>query len=460
MDVHNIGIVTILGAFGAATGAISAVIVYAICVNHRRLSPILGRRPLNWFEKDLLNRVETQESLKDDFIGSKSHVISDQKNNILEQTDNNFDNEKWSFNYTYDSITNESPRGESDDISVSSISSFVPPLPEGAVVALEKHMVIVKTPPNVADACFKINNTEISTLSDYKMCPSLSTSSSEENKGELNIGLMYDTSTSILTVRLVEARNLCARELSGTANPYAKIRLLPDQNNVWQTKIHRRTLDPVFDEDFVFEITPELSLAAKTLEILLYDFDAFARHYNLGYVQLHLSSVINLLHSTFTFITIPILYYDAESEIKVPLQGKLMVSLSYQKPIEKLIIILVRAKNLSRVNNSTNTSLYVEVKIMQDGECTHKKRSSTQHDTNPVWNDIVDFDIHDKLLSKCIIEFSILQGNGELVAKCEVSNKHQKDLFHRVLAGKGASAQWLPLFKPKIYSDDRIKFKH
>lgn len=27
-------------------------------------------------------------------------------------------------------------------------------------------------------------------------------------------------------------------------DPYAKIRLLPDKNNVWQTRIHRRTLNP------------------------------------------------------------------------------------------------------------------------------------------------------------------------------------------------------------------------
>lgn len=44
--------------------------------------------------------------------------------------------------------------------------------------------------------------------------------------------------------RTFKAHDLRARELSGIADPYAKIRLLPDRSNVWQTTIHRRTLNP------------------------------------------------------------------------------------------------------------------------------------------------------------------------------------------------------------------------
>lgn len=44
----------------------------------------------------------------------------------------------------------------------------------------------------------------------------------------------------------------------------------------------------VFDEDFVFEVQPS-SLARRTLEILLYDFDAYSRHHSIGGVQLALA---------------------------------------------------------------------------------------------------------------------------------------------------------------------------
>lgn len=50
MNVHDIGIVAVLGTVGAATGAISAVIVYTICVRRKRLSLLVsGRGPLNWY---------------------------------------------------------------------------------------------------------------------------------------------------------------------------------------------------------------------------------------------------------------------------------------------------------------------------------------------------------------------------------------------------------------------------
>lgn len=119
----------------------------------------------------------------------------------------------------------------------------------------------------------------------------------------------------------------------------------------------------MFDEDFVFEIMPESSLAARTLEILLYDFDAFSRHRSLGYVQLPLSSVINLLHASVTLITKPILRSDVEYGVRPLFHGELMVSLSYQPSAEKLTIIVVRAKHLPILNNSRNMSLYVKVSI-------------------------------------------------------------------------------------------------
>ncbi|KAG8335339.1 hypothetical protein J6590_070577 [Homalodisca vitripennis] len=46
------------------------------------------------------------------------------------------------------------------------------------------------------------------------------------------------------------AHDLQARDFSGTADPYAKIRLLPDRSNVWQTRIHKRTLNPEVKEWF------------------------------------------------------------------------------------------------------------------------------------------------------------------------------------------------------------------
>ncbi|XP_011335596.1 synaptotagmin-2 [Ooceraea biroi] len=468
MDVHGAGVVAVLGTVGAATGAISAVIVYTICARRRRL-PLLTSvgGPLNWFEKDLLDRAEeAARSSKDVLVGLGSGVALSRDNKITRRSDSHSDDDEWQSDHVFDSIASDSPRrvmhhlSESDNIPPSPMSPLTPPLPEGAVVASEKRMVIVKPPTRSLDGSqSRLNSVEIESAPRHKLSSSSSTSSSDEIRGELKLGLLYDANAGILTVRLIEAHDLRARELSGIADPYAKIRLLPDRSNVWQTTIHRRTLNPVFDEDFVFEVAPESSLAGRTLEVLLYDFDAFTRHRGLGYVQLPLSSIPDLGSNLIT-VTRPVLRYGAEGGFKAPPLGELMVSISYQVSIEKLTIIVVRARNLPVLDDPANANPYVKVSLMQDGKSFKKKKSSVQQEaSSPVWNDILSFDVTSDVLPKCVLQFSVLRANGDLLAKCEVSSSCQRELFQRVLSGKGASAQWLPLSEPEAQRGDNSESK-
>ncbi|XP_039304606.1 synaptotagmin-1 [Solenopsis invicta] len=460
MDVHGAGVVAVLGTVGAATGALSAVIVYTICARRRRLLTSVGG-PLNWFEKDLLNRAEEAAKSSKDVLVGVALSRDNKANGQNGQNDSLSDEDEWQSDHVFDSIASDSPRkviqhlSESDDISPSPMSPFAPPIPEGTVIASEKRMIIVRPPPRSTDGSYsRLNSVEMESAPRHKLSSSSSTSSSDEIRGELKLGLIYDGNAGILTVKLIEAHDLRARELSGIADPYAKIRLLPDRNNIWQTTIHRRTLNPIFDEDFVFEVAPVSSLAGRTLEILLYDFEAFTRHRGLGYVQLPLSSIPNL-GIDLVIIVKPILRYGAESGFKAPPLGELMVSISYQLSIEKLTVIVVRAKNLPILDDPANANSYVKVSLIQNGKSLKKKKSSIQREaTSPVWNDILTFDISNGILPNCVLQFSVLRANGDLLARCEVSNSCQRELFQRVLSGKGASAQWLPLTEPEAQHDD------
>lgn len=46
----------------------------------------------------------------------------------------------------------------------------------------------------------------------------------------------------------------------------------------------------MFDEDFVFEVRPA-TIGRRTLEVLLFDFDAYSRHVVIGGAQLALAHV-------------------------------------------------------------------------------------------------------------------------------------------------------------------------
>ncbi|GBP63855.1 Synaptotagmin-9 [Eumeta japonica] len=51
---------------------------------------------------------------------------------------------------------------------------------------------------------------------------------------------------------IFEARDLPIKDVSGSSDPYIKVFLLPDRKKKFQTKVHRKNLNPVFNETFLF----------------------------------------------------------------------------------------------------------------------------------------------------------------------------------------------------------------
>lgn len=52
-------------------------------------------------------------------------------------------------------------------------------------------------------------------------------------------------------LQVLEARGLPIKDMTGSSDPYVKIFLLPDRKKKFQTKVHRKNLDPVFNETFI-----------------------------------------------------------------------------------------------------------------------------------------------------------------------------------------------------------------
>lgn len=41
----------------------------------------------------------------------------------------------------------------------------------------------------------------------------------------------------------------------GTSDPYVKVFVLPDKKKKYDTKVHKKTLNPVFNETFTFKVS-------------------------------------------------------------------------------------------------------------------------------------------------------------------------------------------------------------
>jgi len=57
-----------------------------------------------------------------------------------------------------------------------------------------------------------------------------------------------------LTVGVLQAEELKGMDMSGTSDPYVKVYIMPDKKKKYETKVHRKTLSPVFNETFVFKV--------------------------------------------------------------------------------------------------------------------------------------------------------------------------------------------------------------
>lgn len=107
---------------------------------------------------------------------------------------------------------------------------------------------------------------------------------SSKNCGSINFSLKYDYENEALLVNILKAVDLPAKDLCGTSDPYVKVYLLPDRKK-FQTRVHRKTLNPTFSETFQFPV-PYDELAARKLHMSVFDFDRFSRHDMIGEVVL------------------------------------------------------------------------------------------------------------------------------------------------------------------------------
>ena len=76
---------------------------------------------------------------------------------------------------------------------------------------------------------------------------------SEEKLGRIQFTIGYNSRDMVLTLKVMRAAELAAKDFSGTSDPYVKIMLLPDKKHKLQTNVKRKNLNPRWNETFAFE---------------------------------------------------------------------------------------------------------------------------------------------------------------------------------------------------------------
>uniref|UniRef100_A0A3B3Z6N6 C2 domain-containing protein n=1 Tax=Periophthalmus magnuspinnatus TaxID=409849 RepID=A0A3B3Z6N6_9GOBI len=266
--------------------------------------------------------------------------------------------------------------------------------------------------------------------------------------GRLHFILKFDCDLEQLIVKIHKAEDLPAKDFSGTSDPYVKIYLLPDRKTKHQTKVHRKTLNPVFDEVFLFPVAYS-ELPTRKLHFTVYDFDRFSRHDIIG--QVVVDNFLDLADfPRETKLGRDIQYVSSDN---VDL-GDLMFSLCYLPTAGRLTITMIKARNLKAMDITGASDPYVKVSLMCDGRRLKKRKTSTKRNTlNPVYNEAIVFDVPPENIEQISLLIAVMDydrvGHNEVIGVCRVGNDADslgRDHWNEMLTyPRKPVAHWHPL---------------
>ncbi|XP_062949919.1 synaptotagmin-8 [Cynocephalus volans] len=236
--------------------------------------------------------------------------------------------------------------------------------------------------------------------------------------GRLQLSLEYDLGSQEIRVGLKQAADLRA---GGTADPYAHVSVSTQAGHSYETKVHRGTLCPVFEETCCFHVSPA-ELPGTTLRVQLLDFKRFSRHEPLGELSLPLDAV-DLRHVLERW------YQLGPPGTAEPEQmGELCFSLRYVPSLGRLTVVVLEARGLS----PELTEPYVKVQLMlRQKKWKRRKTSARKGTATPYFNEAFTF----------LVPFSQVQSVDLVLAVWARGPQLRAEPVGKVLLGARASGQ-------------------
>ncbi|XP_052089981.1 synaptotagmin-1-like isoform X1 [Mytilus californianus] len=288
-------------------------------------------------------------------------------------------------------------------------------------VALLGNSYKEKVQPDVADLTQNMEDNE-----------DAESTKSEVKLGKLQFQLDYDFQKGELSVGVIQAADLPGMDMSGTSDPYVKVYLLPDKKKKFETKVHRKTLNPVFNETFIFKNVPYAETGSKTLVFAIYDFDRFSKHDQIGQVQVPLNSV-DLCQVIEEWRDVASPDNDSEKENKL---GDICFSLRYVPTAGKLTVVILEAKNLKKMDVGGLSDPYVKIALYQGNKRLKKKKTTIKKCTlNPYFNESFTFEVPFEQIQKVSLIVTVVDydriGTSEPIGRVNLGcNSSGTELRH------------------------------
>ncbi|XP_040265338.1 synaptotagmin-7 isoform X1 [Bufo bufo] len=268
--------------------------------------------------------------------------------------------------------------------------------------------------------------------------------SGRETLGRIQFSVGYNFQESTLTVKIMKAQELPAKDFSGTSDPFVKIYLLPDKKHKLETKVKRKNLNPHWNETFLFEGFPYEKVVQRVLYLQVLDYDRFSRNDPIGEVSIPLNKIDLTQMQTFWKELKPC--SDGSGS-----RGELLLSLCYNPSANSIIVNIIKARHLKAMDIGGTSDPYVKVWLMYKDKRVEKKKTVVmKRCLNPIFNESFIFEVPTEKLRETTIIITVMDkdriSRNDVIGKIYLSwksgpgeVKHWKDMISHP---RTAVAQW------------------
>uniref|UniRef100_A0A8C0BY47 Synaptotagmin-13 n=1 Tax=Buteo japonicus TaxID=224669 RepID=A0A8C0BY47_9AVES len=237
---------------------------------------------------------------------------------------------------------------------------------------------------------------------------------------ELRYSLVYDQEKAELRVALLEGKGMSGDQ--DTACHCYILGTLVSKSGVAeaQTELKKKVLHTLWEQVLQFPLTEE-EMPEGTLTLTLRNCDKFSRHSIVGELKLSLANT----EESFGMAQ----WERLKTPEKEPStgHGEVLLSISYLPAANRLLVVIIKAKNLhsKQLKDLLGNDVSVKVTLRHQSLKLKKKQTKrAKHKINPVWNEMIMFEVPHELLRASSVELEMLSqdgaGQSHMLGKCSL----------------------------------------
>ncbi|XP_021388926.2 synaptotagmin-13 isoform X1 [Lonchura striata] len=239
---------------------------------------------------------------------------------------------------------------------------------------------------------------------------------------ELHYSLLYEPQRAQLRVTLLQAMHDGMNGEQDTGCHCYILGTLESKSGIAeaQTELKKKALHTLWEEVLQFPLTEE-EMPGGTLTLTLRNCDKFSRHSIVGELKLNLAEMEESFGKA--------QWERLKSPEKEPStgHGEVLLSISYLPAANRLLVVIIKAKNLhsKQLKDLLGSDVSVKVTLRHQSLKLKKKQTKrAKHKINPVWNEMIMFEVPHELLRASSVELEMLSqdgaGQSHVLGKCSL----------------------------------------